>query len=439
MAHARKICRSLGIFSTMFFLSALMSQAQTLTVLHTFTGGADGGFRAPSNSGGITRDSAGNLYGTTNYGGNTRGQCGEEGCGVAFKISARGGETPIYKFQGAPDGLSPEARVIIGPDGALYGTTTAGGSGSCFPSGCGTVFKLQPPPNFCPSIECQWRETILYNFSSPSDGLYPIGDVTFDSAGNLYGTTASGGSDTCSLGKNSCGTIFKLTPSGNGSWTKTTIYEFQGGANDGEDPQAPLLIDRAGNIYGTTPIGAGTGCTYGDGCGVVFQLTPSQSGWTETILHIFTGGSDGGYPYAGLIFDASGNLYGSASYGPGEFGRGSIFELTPQSGGGWNFSTVFGFNGLDTDGPGELTMDAAGNLFGNVGDGQFDGGAIYRLTNSGGSWSYTELYDFGSGDGDQGFFPEGKVVLDSQGNLYGICSQGPYPSPDVGTVWKLTP
>ncbi len=436
MLRTTRWFQSAGIMGTVFFLSAI-APAQTLTVLHTFTDGADGGFLAPSMSGGITRDSGGNLYGTTNAGGITTGQCGFVGCGVVFKVSSHGVETPIYKFQGAPDGMYPDARVIIGPDGALYGTTQQGGSGSCFGIGCGTVFKLQPPPNFCASFECPWHETILYNFSSPADGFYPVGDVTFDSAGNLYGTTEQGGSESCSRGSYSCGTVFKLTPNSNGTWTKTTIYAFQGGANDGMEPESPLAIDRAGNLYGATPYGVGTGCIYGFGCGTVFELTPSGSGWTETILHIFTGNSDGGYPFGGLIFDPSGNLYGAASYGPGEFGYGTLFELTPQQGGGWNFSVPYTFDG-QAEGPVDLTMDASGNLYGNAGGGEGGSGVVYRLTNSGGGWTFTSLYSFGFNNSD-GFFPAGKVVLDAQGNIYGVCSEGPYPSPDAGTVWKLTP
>lgn len=443
MQH-RILSTNLGLaiaLSTVIVLAALSpARAQTLTVLHVFTRGGDGGFLAPSMSGGVIRDSGGNIYGTTNYGGTTLRQCGELGCGVVFKVSSHGVESPIYKFQGPPDGLYPYARVVIGPDGALYGTTSAGGSGSCpgaLGGSCGTVFKLQPPPNFCASFECQWRETILYNFTSPADGEDPIGDVTFDSAGNLYGTTAQGGSETCSLGKYSCGTVFKLTPNSNGTWTKTTIYQFQGGDNDGTGPDSPLVIDPAGNLYGTAPYGAGTGCLYNNGCGMVFELSPSGSGYTETILHIFTGNADGGYPLGGLIFDANGNLFGAASYGPGEFGYGTLFELTPQQGGSWNFSVPYTFNG-EAESPTELTIDSAGNLYGVADGGEGGTGVIYRMSSSNGSWTFTSMYSFDS-SGDQGFFPQGKVALDSQGNIYGVCSAGPYPSPDAGTVWKLTP
>lgn len=431
---------SLAILATVVAMVPA-AQAQTLTLLHTFTGGADGGFVAPAMSGGLTRDSAGNIYGTTNYGGQTTGSCYEFGCGVVFKVSPQGVETPIYKFQSTSDGDHPEARVIFGPDGALYGTTMQGGSGSCTigSGGCGTVFKLQPPATFCAAFSCPWRETVLYSFTSFADGAWPAADVAFDRAGNLYGTTITGGSGPCNYGSyGGCGTVFKLTPNRNGTWTKTTIYSFQGGLTDGVSPQTPLVVDPAGNLYGVTPAGAGTGCTYNNGCGTVFELTSSGSGWTETILHVFTGGSDGGYPYGGLVFDASGNLYGTTTAGPGEFGYGTLFELSPAQGGGWNFSVPFTFSSGQVDGPGELTIDAAGNFYGTGGGGEGGGGVVYRLTNSAGAWTFTTLYSFGF-DNNQGFFPEGKVVLDTQGNIYGVNTQGPYPSPDVGTVWKLAP
>lgn len=428
------------------FLAALLAvawftiaaQAQTLTVLHEFTGGADGG----GPLGGLFQDSGGNLYGTTTEGGGG-GSCEFGECGVVFRISHRGGiETPIYAFKGAPnDGESPYARVIVGPDGALYGTTFSGGTGSCIGGGggCGTVFKLQPPPTFCPSFNCPWKETILYTFTSSADGLFPMAEVVFDRAGNLYGTTRSGGNGPCNYGSYSgCGTVFELSPNGNGTWTKSTLYSFQGGANDGIDPESALVFDQAGNLYGTTVYGAGTSCELNDGCGIVFKLTPSGSGWTETVLHIFTGNSDGGLPAGGVIFDSQGNLYGGAGYGPGEFGLGLIFEFSPEQGGGWSFNVLYTLGDGEADYPNPLTIDAAGNLYWSGGGGGIGSGAVGTLRYSNGSWSYTTLYSFAA-DGSQGFFPAGKVVLDARGNLYGTNSAGPYPSPDAGTVWELTP
>ncbi len=429
---------AIAVFASAILLmvTATQTQAQTLDVLHTFTGGADGG----DPMAGLTQDSAGNLYGTTYFGG-TGGNCGEGECGVVFRVTHHGSgwvETPIYTFKGVPDGAYPMARVIFGPDGALYGTTFAGGTDSSCGLGCGTVFKLQPPPAFCASISCPWRETVLHSFALENDGNDPQAEVVFDQAGNLYGTTQWGGTGACQ-----CGTVFKLTHNADGSWSETILYSFQGGTNDGQEPLAGLVFDQAGNLYGTTEFGGGTGCELNRGCGTVFELTPSGSGWTETVLHIFTDGADGAYPNSGVIFDSQGNLYGAAAAGGQgiDTGNGTVFELTPVQGGGWNFSVQYTFNyyNNEANGPGPLTMDAAGNIYGSSdGGGAYGAGTAYKLTRSNGGWSYATLYSFGSGDGSQGFFPEGKVVLDTQGNLYSTASQGPYPSPDAGTVWELT-
>jgi uncharacterized repeat protein (TIGR03803 family) len=426
-----------GTLALLFLAAVSAAQAQSLTVLHEFTGGVDGG--APM--AGLVQDSGGNLYGTTTAGG-AGGSCAFGECGVVFRISHRGSvESPIYTFKGAPnDGQSPEARVTFGPDGALYGTTFAGGTGSCVGGGggCGTVYKLQPPPTFCASFTCPWKETILYSFTSFADGLFPMAEVVFDRAGNIYGTTRSGGNGPCNYGAYSgCGTVFELTPNGNGTWSKSTLYSFQGGAKDGIDPESALVFDQAGNLYGTTVYGAGTGCVLSNGCGIVFELTPSGSAWIETVLHIFTDGADGGQPVGGVIFDSKGNLYGGADTGPGEFGLGTIFELSPQQGGGWNFNVLYTIAGGGAEYPNPLSIDAAGNLYWSGGGGN-GSGAVGTLTYSIGGWSYTTLYSCAS-DGSQGFFPAGKVVLDAQGNIYGTNADGPYPSPDAGTVWELTP
>ncbi|MGC2108387.1 MAG: choice-of-anchor tandem repeat GloVer-containing protein [Candidatus Korobacteraceae bacterium] len=420
------------------------AQAQTFQVIHTFSGGADGDEPVA----GPTLDAAGNLYGTTEYGG-TFNHCPAFGCGVVYKLVRRGAawlDTPIYSFTGSPDGASPYGRVIFGPDGALYGATISGGTGSCSLgglSGCGTVFKLQPPPTACKSALCPWRETVLYSFASQDDGEFPQAEVAFDQAGDLYSTTQLGGAGPCNDGLyTGCGTVFKLTHNADGSWSKSTLYSFQSGPTDGGFPTTGVLLDQGGNIFGTTG-GGGADCNQNDSaCGVVYELTPSGSGWSETILHFFTGGTDGDYP-SGLIFDSHGNLYGAAGGGGGGplGGNGTVFEMTPAQGGGWNFVLQYAFNYFNNEaaGPGPLTTDAAGNIYGSSDGGGTGGtGTAYKLTASGGGWSYTTLYSFDF-NGSDGFFPQGKVVLDAQGNLYGTCSTGPYPSPDAGTVWEIAP
>lgn len=439
-AKSRTVIHTLVGMILLSIMAVTPIQAQTYTVLHTFTGGADGADPAA----GLTKDAGGNLYGTAEGGGS--GHC-FGGCGTVYKVERHGSNwltTPIYTFTGAPDGALPYGRVIFGPDGALYGTTLAGGTGPCSYgpySGCGTVFKLQPKPTNCIAFPCAWRETVLYSFASQNDGDFPQAEVAFDQAGNLYGTTQLGGSGPCNNGLfTGCGTVFKLTHNRDGSWSKTTVYSFQSGSSDGGFPVDGMTLDRAGNIYGST---GGGGLQCGDEtCGVVFALTPSGSGWTETILHFFTGGTDGQYPGSGVILDSAGNLCGAAGSGGGGplGGNGTIYELTPTQGGGWNFTVQYTFNyyNAEASGPGPLTMDAAGNIYGSSSGGGADGiGTVYKLTAANGGWTYTTLHSFTNTD--DGFFPEGKVMLDAQGNVYATASQGPYPQPDAGTVIEVTP
>ncbi len=423
--------KSLALVGMAFAICTVPSlKAQTLTALHNFTGGADGSDPAA----GLAQDSAGNLYGTTQEGGN--GPCvvnsSRVGCGVVFKMSREGSGwvfRTLYEFGGPPDGEYPLARVIVGPDGALYGTTSQGGAGSCLgQQGCGTVFKLQPPASFCRSFSCPWTETILYSFSSRNDGFNLTGEVAFDHSGNLYGTTANGGGG-ANCFDDGCGTVFELTPNGNGTWTKGTIYAFQGGTMDGNQPAAGVVVDQSDNLYGTTTYGGST-CE-SDGCGIVFQLTPHGSSWTETVLHSFQY-TDGAAP-GQLSFDSSGNLWGPAADGGNNYG--TIFELTPLEGGGWHFVSQYSFNYGQAEYPTTLTIDPAGDIYGCTGrGGHNDGGEIFSLTPSSGGLNYTTLYSFGFGQSD---YPVGKVVLDSEGNIYGTTLHGA--DPPYGTVWEFTP
>jgi uncharacterized repeat protein (TIGR03803 family) len=372
----------------------------TFNVLHSFTGGADGG----TPTAGLTMDKAGNLYGVT----------GLYAAGTVFKLTYKGSGwvfTPLYSFQGGNDGANPEARVTVGPDGNLYGTTAGGGG-----SGWGTVFKLQPSPTACKTALCPWTETVLYRFSGGSDGGYPLAELVFDHAGNLYGTATYGGDQNCYDG---CGVVYKLTPSG-GGWTESVLYSFTGGT-DGSNPEAGLIFDPAGNLYGTAS-GGGS-----NGNGTVYQLTPSGSGWTEKTIYSFTGGSDGGTPQASPVLDPAGNLYGTSTA--------AVYELSP-SGGGWTFSVLYNLTGPT----GALFLDASGNLYG--GDpkgGYYKGGSIFKLAPSNGSWTPTLLYQFtGYGDGDD---PIG-VVRDAKGNLYGTTGGGGTYYGGVhgnGVVWEITP
>ena len=263
------------------------ASAQTFTVIHNFTGGADGGYTYS----GIAIDNAGNLYGTTPFGGNLGSSnalsCAFYGCGLVYKLERLGSGwvlTPLHSFRGGADGFLPRARVVIGPDGNLYGTTGAGGAGAgCEPYGCGTVFSLRPPGTPCLTSLCNWTETIIYRFAN-EEGAYPTtGGLTFDQAGNIYGT-GDQGSPSCSEG--GCGAVYELTPS-DGGWTKSVLYSFTGGS-DGYGLNSEVILDQAGNVYGVTYSGGPP--NFG---GTVFQLTPSRTGWTLNTLYAFQRGSDG--------------------------------------------------------------------------------------------------------------------------------------------------
>jgi len=403
------------------------SPAPTFKVLHNFTGGQDGG----NPIAGMTIR-GGNLYGTASDGGT--------GYGTVYQLKHTGSKwifNLLYSFTSGNDGANPAARVIFGPNGTLYGTTAQGGT-----YGYGTVFNLRPFPSVCKTALCPWMKTVLYAFEGGTDGAFPEGaDVLFDQAGNIYGTTYNGGND------DGDGTVYELMPQGSG-WTESVLYRFSG--SDGNRPDAGLIFDPSGNLYGTTTVGGDLGCNvvYQPGCGTVYELTPSQSGWTENILYQFQNGNDGSLPYAGLIFDPSGNLYGATNNG-GTGGGGTVFELTPSNG-TWALKTLYSFTGTACEGffgggPwGTLFMDG-GNLYGTtVCDGAYGYGTVFELTPSGGGWSYTSLHDFTGGS--DGGHPIGNVVFDS-GNLYGTaydggtgssCSGG-YGGYGCGVVWEITP
>jgi uncharacterized repeat protein (TIGR03803 family) len=408
------------------------AQAQTFNVIHTFTAGQDGADPVA----GVTMDAAGNLYGTADSGGDLNCDA-PYGCGTVYRLKRFGSSwvfNPLYSFAGGSDGTNPDARVIFGPDGPLYGTTELGGGrGSCVAGlTCGTVLKLQPPVTACRSVSCPWIETVLYRFAgAPGDGGEPgYGDLIFDKKGNIHGTTFRGGMLNCSQNRG-CGTFFELTSS-NGNWVESALYEFSG-KSDGYYPDDGVVFDSAGNFYGTAS-GGGSHCS-----GTVFQLTPSGSGLTENTLYNFQDGSDGGSPYSGLIFDQSGNLYGTTTDG-GTGGGGTVFELSPGAGGTWAFTPVYSFTGVFGDfcGPvASLVLDGAGDLYGTTYcDGKYGYGTVFKLTPTPAPpWTYTSLHDFtGGSDGGN---PISNVLLHPNGKLYGTTALGG--AFGVGVVWEITP
>ena len=417
-------------------------------VLYSFQGGTT--FSAGNSDGGkplagLITDSSGSFYGSTWIGGT--GNCSNKnmpnGCGTIFKLTKGSNgsyaETVLYSFQGGTaDGYYPEAGLIMDSSGNLYGTTTYGGT--CNSSGgCGTVFKLTKGTNG------SYTESVLYSFQGVAiDGATPDAGLIMDSSGNLYGTTTYGGTGNSAMGY---GTVFKLTTGTNGSYTESVLYSFQDGTADGQWPQAGLVTDSSGNLYGTTYSGGSGDCLDAGiliGCGTVFKLTPGSSGsYTESLLHSFQGGAaDGASPEAGLIMDNSGNLFGTTFSG-GPAVTGTVFKLAPGSGGSYTESVLHIFSDAGVPDGGSpsagLIIDSNGNLYGTTQSGGSAisiGGTVYKLT-AGSSGSYTEsvLYSF-PGPSNDGDGPFSGLLMDSSGNLYGTTTYGG--TSGAGTVFEIT-
>lgn len=375
------------------WMTATPAQAQTFTVLYTFTNTAQG----EQPDAGVIADAAGNLYGTTQYGG-TAG-----GFGTIFRLDVNGHENVLYSFAGTPDGEDPYAGLVTDGAGNLYGTTLYGGT----QGGYGTIFKLSRGGAL----------SLLHSFASNPDGADPYGTLVGDREGNGYGTTRFGGN------AGGFGTVFKLGRGGEFS----LLHSFAG-TPDGEDPEAGLIIDTAGNLYGTTVYGGTAG-----GFGTVFRCS---KGGTLTLLHSFAGTPDGENPYAGLAVDSAGNGYGTTKYGGTAGGYGTVFKIDRFG----NFSLLHSFAG-DPDGVnpmGPVTVDRQGNVYGTTYYGGVSGyGTVFKIDSAG---NFTILHSFN--DSPDGGNPTGALILDSAGNLYGTASQGGDENCGFfgcGTVFKVTP
>lgn len=379
---------------------------------------------------GLIFDTAGNLYGTTPYGGH--------GGGVVFQLTpgADGtwSEKALYSFcptEPCKDGLEPGSSLTFDAAGNLYGVTRVGGNrnGYC-PLGCGTVFELKP------NVNGSWKEKVLYRFGhpAPDDGIYPMGSLAFDAVGNIYGTTNQGGT---ALGFPE-GTVFELSPTKNGGWTERVLKNFSRDGTGGDFPAAGLTISVSGRLYGTTENGgAYTDCAGNSGCGTVFELTPGKHGkWTERVIHSFNG-NDGYWPISVPAVDAAGNLYVTTSRG-GAGGRdnGTVVELMPAQGGKWTEKVLRSF--YQPGAPlGGVVLDASGNLYGTTSSGgRFGNGTAFKLSSqSNGKWAQTRLHSFGrSGDGSN---PASSLIFDAAGNLYGTTEFGGVNG--SGTIFKITP
>ena len=280
------------------------------------------------------------------------------------------------------------------------------------------------------------QEKVLHSFSNTSgrDGFTPMSGLVFDKAGNLYGTTCQGGTY-------NMGTVYQMAPKAGGAWGERVIHNFESSAGDGGCPSSSLIIDKAGNLYGTAPQG-GAGFV-----GVVFELSPKAGGgWSDRILHAFNErGTDGSTPYGGLVMDAAGNLYGTTEFGSSTQGYGTVFELSPSASGKWTEKILYNFvgnsNGFFPNGDeptASLILDSAGNLYGTTqGGGAYGFGTVFELSPAAdGTWTETVLHSFNNNFID-GSIPQGGVVFDSAGNLYGGTEGGG--ADDDGVVYELSP
>ena len=413
-----KILVNITVLLTLLCSASAVMQGQTLTTLHSFQSGTSDG---QSPYGGLLRDSSGNLYGTTEFGGT--GSCtitSGNGCGTVFKLAPSSGSyNLLHSFAGGSgDGSYPFAgNLILDGAGDLYGTTSSGGSSSD-----GTIFELVNSTS-CSNDFC---ESLLYSFAGPTaDGAGPNGSL-FNSSGNLYGTTASGGANS------TYGAVFEL-PSG--SSHDTLLYSFAGSTADGATPNGSLIADSSGNLYGTTQGGGASSM------GSVFEV----SGSSDTLLYSFSGGNDGATPYAGLIKDSSGNLYGTTAFGGGTPNAGIVFELSPPgisscpSGGNWCETILYTFAGGTSDGGvpyGGLVIDSSDNLYGTTWQGGTNNaGTIFELVYSSGTYTEKVLYSFTGGN--DGKYPYAGLVTDGSGDFFGTTTQGG--TSGYGTVFELSP
>jgi len=418
-----KLCAALCVVMAL----TIAGYAASEKVLYAFRSGQqhDKDGYAPNST--LVFDAAGNLYGTTEYGGIKNG-------GTAFELSPQPGgtwqETIIHFFSGpgggGTDGFYPLAGMVFDDAGNLYGTTGGGGGEGAE----GTVFELSPGTK-------EWTESVLHSFGvQAGDGQYPEAPVTLDCSGNLYGTTY--------MGRSPCleGMVFQLAPKA-GGWTENQLHCFD--EEDGPDGAyviAGVTFDTSGNLYGTTYLG-------GSGNGVVYELSPGQGAWTENILYTFGQNAwHPGGPYAGVIFDKEGNLYGTDPFG-GSAGYGSVYELK-NTGQGWEEITLYSFQDNGEDGVfpenGNLVFDNVGNLYGTTGGGGSGGcrglgcGTVFELSPTKDGWQETILYSFRGGS--DGSSPAQGLVLDSKGNLYGTTTGGgkcKLKSYGCGTVFEITP
>jgi len=380
--------------------------------LHRFADGKNGG----NPYGPLITDQNGDIYGSTGAG-------GISGYGVVFELSPNSdgtwSDSTLHGFQGS-DGARPLGSLTMDAQGNIYGTTFSGGTGA------GVAFELSPQGNK------KWSYALLYQFGGPDSptGSNPNGGLVFDSNGNAYGTTQLGGDRSCTGTPGPCGLVYELSPAKPGGWTETVLYSF-GGRPDGAYPYSPLVFDSAGNLYGTTSEGGTGKCNDGEGdiigCGTVFKLSPAKSGWTESVLYNFTR-HEFGEPGAPLVFTKDGSLYSTAGY--------DVFRVKP-SGRAWKKSTIYEFSeGIAGTIPsGGVVFDPSGNLYGTTASSGLEGySTVFKLSppmGDAGTWTERSLARFGRGFSSNQ--PRGGILIGSDGTLYGATSG----SADRGYVFAV--
>lgn len=413
--------RTTGVSALFLTILALVlgaspaAQAQAYNVIPLYQFDAAGGGVQPNAT---LLLHGGTLYGTTQQDGSGNG-------GTIFSLTATGKkagtETVLYNFVGGGDQGYSRGGVIRDTEGNLYGTTSGYGAYNG-----GVAWELTKAGAY----------NVIHDFGASGDGYYPYAGLTPGPKGVLYGTTNGGGAYSW------YGTIFQLTPNGDGTYTETILYSFTGG-NDGENPSYSLIRDAKGNLYGSSTRGGA------NSAGVIFEFTPAKGKKSSTfkVLYTFTGGNDGSQPGT-LIQDKAGNLYGTASYG-GANGAGTVWELSP-SGGNWTLNTLYAFTGVwgqsssdgcNPAGSGGVVMDEAGNLYGAASCGYIGGhgqsaGVIYKMVPNGdGTYTESVIYYFTGGlDGE---YPDSVGILNAKGDLYGVTALGD--DWTQGAVFELTP
>ncbi len=412
MGSGRSRTLIVGATTVLVTLAMLTSGAwaSSTKVLYSFGGDEDGEY--PSTD--LVLDSAGNLYGSTVLG-------GDFGSGTVFEVTPSGTHSVLHEFTGGTDGGQPYGGVTLDPEGHLFGTAVIGGTfgGACPEDGCGVAYELT-------NVSGTWTETVIHTFTGGDDGFGPGAGLTLDQRGNLYGMTPTGGAY-------GVGVIYQLTPDGAGSWTEQVIHTFTGGMDGGTGSPGRLLLGRSGELYGVGTVGGANGA----GTAFVLRHRPAGS-WSFRTLYAFKGQPDAGSPYAALISDPSGHLYGTTYYG-GANGFGAVYELARTTG-GWREKVLYSFaGGSDGIGPiSNLVSDPTGDLYGTTSEGGAPVcgcGTIFELIPGGGVWTEVVVHSF-SGAPDGAFSYNG-LTASAAGDLYGATVHGG--TDDEGSIYEFTP